>query len=42
MKGIPWGVLYNQFKDKKLDPAELEQRISELVADDEIRNNKGI
>jgi hypothetical protein len=42
MKGIAWGVLYNEYKDEKLDAAKLEQRISELVADDEIRNNKGI
>lgn len=42
MKGIPWGALYNQYEDVKQDPAKLEQRISELVADDEIQNNKGI
>jgi hypothetical protein len=42
MKGIAWGELYNQYKDEKLDPAKLEQRISKLVADDEILNNKGI
>jgi hypothetical protein len=42
MKGLPWGVLYNQYKDAKHDAAELEQQISALVADDEIQNNKGI
>jgi hypothetical protein len=42
MKGIAWGALYNQYKDEKLDPAKLEKRITVLVADDEILNNKGI
>ena len=42
MKGIGWGVLYNQHKDEKLDAASLEIRISELVADDEVLNKKGI
>jgi len=42
MKGIAWGVLYNQYKDEKLDPVKLEKRITVLVADDEILNKKGI
>lgn len=42
MKGLPWGRLYNNYKDVKQDPAKLEQRISELFADDEILSNKGI
>jgi len=24
MKGVEWGVLYNQFKEKQLDPKSLE------------------
>lgn len=42
MKGIPWGVLYNQYRDEKLDPTQLEGRISGLIADDEIQNKRGI
>lgn len=42
MQGIPWGVLYNQYKDVKQNPAKLEKRVSELVADDEVQANKGI
>lgn len=42
MKGIEWGFLYNQHKDEQLDPAKLEERISELVGDDEIGRKKGI
>lgn len=41
-KGLPWGVYYNEFKDKVLDSNELEKRISELESDDDVTNNKGI
>jgi hypothetical protein len=30
MKGVEWGILYNQFKDKKLDPKKLEAEIRRL------------
>ena len=43
MRGVEWGVLYNQFfKDAKLDPAVLENEIAALMADDEVENKKGI
>lgn len=42
MKGIEWGVLYNQFKDKVIDTAELEAEISRLMADDDVTGKKGI
>ncbi len=42
MKGISWGLLYNEFKDQKLDPKKLEQQISELMQDEDISNKKGI
>ena len=42
MKGIYWGLLYNEFKDQKLDPKKLEQQISELMQDEDISNKKGI
>ena len=42
MKGQPWGVFYNQFKDTHLDATELEERISVLMQDEEINNRKGI
>jgi hypothetical protein len=42
MKGIDWGILYNQFKDKTLDPVELEKEISRLMQDDDVTNKKGI
>ena len=33
MKGLPWGVFYNDHKDDKLNAAKLEQRIAELIED---------
>lgn len=42
MKGIDWGVLYNQFKDEPHDARKLERKVSELMLDDEVTKNKGI
>ena len=42
MKGVDWGVLYNDFKDKTLEPAALETEISRLMQDDDVTNKKGI
>jgi len=42
MKGIEWGFLYNEFKDKKLDPKKLEAEVSVLMEDEDVGNKKGI
>lgn len=42
MKGLPWGKLYNEYKDKELDPDKLEKEIMELFKDDDVTSNKGI
>jgi hypothetical protein len=42
MKGIGWGLLYNEFKDAELDAGKLDQRVSELMADEDVTNKKGI
>lgn len=42
MKGIEWGLLYNEFKDKKLDPKKLEIEIAELMEDEDVDSKKGI
>ena len=42
MKGLPWGEFYNKHKDDKLNAAKLEQRIADLIEDDEVDNKKGI
>lgn len=41
MKGIPWGHLYNQYKDAPLDPTHLEAEISALMLDDDVSNKRG-
>lgn len=42
MNGLPWGDLYNQHKDKKLDPDEVEREVAELMMDEEIQKKSGI
>lgn len=42
MKGLPWGELYNINKDKDLDSEELEEKIIELMKDEDVTNKKGI
>lgn len=42
MKGLDWGRLYHEHKGDALDPAALEQRIYELMQDDEVTAKKGI
>jgi hypothetical protein len=42
MKGIDWGGLYNQFKDRMFDTAKLEAEIQKLMIDDDVTSHKGI
>ncbi len=42
MKGIDWAFLYDDFKDKNLNPDELEIEIKKLMQDDEVQKKKGI
>lgn len=42
MFGLEWGFLYNEFKDKILDPKKLEQEISKLMEDEDVTSKKGI
>jgi hypothetical protein len=46
MKGQPWGIYYNKYCHIKLDAAALEERIVQLLRDDEdvndITNQRGI
>jgi len=42
MQGLPWGTLYNQYKDSEQKSSELEKRIQELLADDDVQNQRGI
>jgi hypothetical protein len=42
MKGLDWGRFYNTHKGDKLNAADLERRIAELIEDDEVNSKKGI
>lgn len=43
MKNIEWGELYNRFgQENRYDANEFEKEISQLIADDEVTNYKGI
>lgn len=42
MKGVQWGILYNEFKDKKFDHKKLEQEVTKLMMDEDVTNKKGI
>ena len=42
MKGVDWGTLYNQFKDKEFDTDKLEKRVAKLMQDDDVERKSGI
>jgi hypothetical protein len=42
MKGINFGLLYNEFKDKKLDVKKMEEEISKLMQDEDVTKKGGI
>ena len=42
MCGVSWGELYNKYKDADLNAEDIEARVSELMADEDVTNKKGI
>jgi hypothetical protein len=42
MSNVSWGVLYNQFKNKKFDSKKLEKEITELMQDEDVTKKSGI
>jgi len=42
MKNVPWGELYNQFKNGKHDSKKLEKEISKLMENNAVTNKPGI
>lgn len=42
MKGLDWGKFYNKYRELSLDSVDLEERIKNLMMDEEITNKKGI
>lgn len=41
MKGLPWGALYNEYKDNKYNVSELKNKIESLMADDDVTKKSG-
>lgn len=42
MKGVEWGLLYNEFKDCHFDHEQLEATISRLMQDEDVTKKSGI
>ena len=42
MKGIEWGSLYNEFKEKPFDTDKLENKITTLMMDEDVTKKSGI
>ena len=42
MKGLDWGILYNQYGQNVYDPRDMEHRIYLLMRDDDITKRSGI
>ena len=43
MKGLPWGLFYNEHKDRTdLDPKALEAEVSRLMADEDVTKKSGV
>jgi len=42
MKGVSFGILYNEFKDKKFDSKKLEKEITKLMLDEDVTKKSGI
>lgn len=42
MKGVDWGLLYNQYRDTTLTATALEEEIARLMADSDVQKKSGI
>jgi hypothetical protein len=42
MSNVQWGLLYNEFNDKKLDADKLEAEIRELMIDEDVTKKSGV
>lgn len=42
MSGVEWGLLYNEFRGKKLSTTKLETEITELMQDEDVTKKSGI
>jgi hypothetical protein len=39
MKGVDWGALYNDYKDKEFDTNKIEEETAALILDDDVKNS---
>ena len=42
MKGSPFGLLYNKYKDCQYNPTEVEEEVRRLMMDEDVQSKKGI
>lgn len=42
MKGVPWGELYNEFKDKPQNSKKLDAEVTRLMLDEDVERKRGI
>jgi len=42
LKGVNWGWLYNEFKNKVFDPRAIEEENAMLMMDDDVTKKSGI
>ena len=42
MKGVDWGIYYNEYKNKNFDSKKIESKVQKLILDDDVSNKKGI
>lgn len=42
MKGLEWGELFNEYRNKIIDPLVTEERIKKLMEDEDVTKKKGI
>ena len=42
MKGVEWGILYKQYKDKVFDYQQIDEEVKRLILDDDVTKKTGI
>ena len=42
MQGLPWGEYFNEYNKISIDPDEAEKKISSLIEDEDVTNQRGI
>lgn len=42
MKGLDWGLLFNEYKNQKFNSDKLEEQVRKLMQDDDVTSKKGI